>query len=79
MYVFIRMKVLAGKELQQNTNRIKLRPFFFKAHTHRKDKHLFIVSTAAARYGRALEKPNTISHDFDVRSTAENYVIHVIA
>lgn len=78
MYVFIRMKALAGEELQQGTNRIKLRPFF-KAHTHRKDKHLFIVSTVAARYGRTLEKPNTISHDFDVRSTAENYVIHVIA
>lgn len=57
-------------------------PFFVYLHTlqYGKDKHLFIVNTAVERFSiRYIGKKEDIIHDFDVRSTTENYVIHVIA
>lgn len=62
-------------------------------HGTEKDKHLFITNTTEYARTNAIvivfvgwfyflhpsETTETIIHDFDVRWTTENYVIHVIA
>lgn len=73
-----------GQQVKLQIERSSSTRLFFceRSTIHRKDKHLFIANTTANVPIQCFFRPRkskTIIHDFDVRPTTENYVIHVIA